>query len=310
TGGTTRTAPTGVGTLTPAPEPPPVGLPPMGTVLWSEDFSSPAGMNRLIKHISIGDNVVNGAAMQTFNGDHGHNCGGPTTGRSLVENYEVSTHFWYCAPGGDAAKGHFMTGINTEGYVIMAFAPAADNGTTARVFPATANQICWDQNITELGARKWTQLIVVNASRYAANGNRIDYVNPEFNDNGGTGSRAAVRLAGDDFLLNNLRNTAHFFNGQTKTYSDWNGLHNITDKATRYTICVRDNGNGTVTRTQARPGGVVAVSTGPGRFPAGPRVFILEDDSYNPMKAFQDGQQQVVTDPFTWHWDNIRVSSS
>jgi hypothetical protein len=99
--------------------------------------------------------------------------------------------------------------------------------------------------------------------------------------------------------------------GQTKTYSDWNGLHNITDKATRYTICVRDNGNGTVTRTQARPGGVVAVSTGPGRFPAGPRVFILEDDSYNPMKAYEDeGIPRNVPDPFTWHWDNIRISST
>ncbi|MDO9175405.1 MAG: hypothetical protein Q7V62_11425, partial [Actinomycetota bacterium] len=95
TGGPARTAPTGVGTLTPAPEPPPVGLPPMGTVLWSEDFSSPTGMNRLVKHISFGDNVVNGAPMQTFNGDHDHNCGSPATTRRLVENYQVSTHFWY-----------------------------------------------------------------------------------------------------------------------------------------------------------------------------------------------------------------------
>jgi len=266
-------------------------------------------MDRLIFDIAFGDNIANGAPMQHFNGDHDHACGSPDTTRPLVEDYQVSTHVWYCAPGGDPAKGHFMTGINTEGYVIIAFAPT-DDGTTAKVFPASANRICWDQNLTELGARKWTQLAVIGADRYAANGGRIDYINPEFNDNGGQGDRAAVRLAGDDFLLNNLRNTTHYFQGQTKVYDDWNGLHDLADKATRYTICVTDNGNGTVTRTQARPGGVLHSTTGPGRFPAGPRVFILEDDSYNPMKAFQDGQQQVVADPFTWHWDNVRISST
>lgn len=137
------------------------------------------------------------------------------------------------------------------------------------MFPATATQACWDQNITDLGARKWTQLVVISAARYKANGGGINYINPDFNDNGGD---ADIHLAGDDFLFNNLRNTVHYFNGQSPTFDDYLPLHGSTDKATRYTICVKDNGNGTVTRTQARPGGTVDSVTGPGRFPAGPRV--------------------------------------
>lgn len=112
------------------------------------------------------------------------------------------------------------------------------------MFPATATQACWDQNITDLGARKWTQLVVISAARYKANGGGINYINPDFNDNGGD---ADIHLAGDDFLFNNLRNTVHYFNGQSPTFDDYLPLHGSTDKATRYTICVKDNGNGTVT---------------------------------------------------------------
>jgi hypothetical protein len=198
--------------------------------------------------------------------------------------------------------------MDTEGYVNIAFSPKADSGETARVFPATATQVCWDQNLTDLGPRKWTQLVVISAARYQANGGRIDYINPDLN---GNGEAETPHLAGDDFLFSNGGNVVQYFNGQSKVFEDYsNPLWAVTDKATRYTICVKDNGNGTVTRSQARPGGVVATSTGPGRFPAGPRVFILQDDSYNPMKAFEDGGNvQHVTDPFTWHWDNIRIST-
>jgi hypothetical protein len=316
TDGPERVGPSGIGSVTPAPTPavppptppatPPASLPASGEVLWSESFSSASGLDRLVKVISFGENVSNGNEMQSFNGDHDHACGSPATTRALLEDYQISTHFWYCAPGGDAAKGHFMTGINTVGYVTMSFSPKADDGVSARVFPATATQACWDQNITDLGARKWTQLVVISAARYKANGGGINYINPDFNDNGGD---ADIHLAGDDFLFNNLRNTVHYFNGQSPTFDDYSSpLHGSTDKATRYTICVKDNGNGTVTRTQARPGGTVDSVTGPGRFPAGPRVFIIQDDSYNPMKAYES-DTQYVTDPFTWHWDNIRIST-
>lgn len=37
-------------------------------------------------------------------------------------------------------------------------------------------------------------------------------------------------------------------------------------------------------------------------------MFIIQDDSYNPMKAYEN-DTQYVTDPFTWHWDNIRIST-
>jgi len=267
-------------------------------------------MDRFVKRISVGDNVSNGNPMQSFNGDHDHSCGSPATTRPMVEDYQISTHFWYCAPGSDPAKGHMMTGLNTVGYVIMAFAPKADNGTSARVFPATTNQVCWDQNLTDLGTRKFTQLVVINADRYQANGNGINYVNPDFNTNGGA---EAIHTTDDDFIFVNLRNSVQYFNGQNRTFADYftDRYQGSTDKATRYTICVRDNNNGTVTRYQSRPGGAVSTITGPGRFPTGPRVFIIEDDSYNPMKSYTDeGIPQYVTDPFTWHWDNIRISAN
>jgi len=316
TGGPTRSAATGIGNVTAAPPAPsapssPTGsLPSAGNVLWSEDFSSAAGMDRFVKRISVGDNVSNGNPMQSFNGDHDHSCGSPATTRPMVEDYQISTHFWYCAPGSDPAKGHMMTGLNTVGYVIMAFAPKADNGTSARVFPATTNQVCWDQNLTDLGTRKFTQLVVINADRYQANGNGINYVNPDFNTNGGA---EAIHTTDDDFIFVNLRNSVQYFNGQNRTFADYftDRYQGSTDKATRYTICVRDNNNGTVTRYQSRPGGAVSTITGPGRFPTGPRVFIIEDDSYNPMKSYTDeGIPQYVTDPFTWHWDNIRISAN
>ena len=310
---TADTAATPDAVTIPAPEAPPatppVSLPASGEVLWSESFSSVSGLDRLVKNISFGDNIANGNEMQSFNGDHDHACGSPATTRALVEDYQISTHFWYCAPGGDAAKGHFMTGINTVGYVTMSFSPKADDGVSARVFPATATQACWDQNITDLGSRKWTQLMVISAARYQANGGGINYINPGFNNNGGD---AALHLAGDDFLFNNAGNSVQYFNGQTTTFDDYSftALPGSTDKATRYTICLKDNGNGTVTRTQARPGGTMDTTTGPGHFPAGPRVFIIQDDSYNPMKAYEsEGRTQYVTDPFTWHWDNIRIST-
>ena len=312
TGGPSRTPPPGAGGVTPPTTPPPGVVPPAGgslqprgTVLWAEDFSAGTSMSRLTMEIHTDGSWP----PKAFGGDHDHSCGSPTTHRPLNENYQLDTHFWHCAPGSDPAKGHFMTGMNTEGYVIVAFSPKDPVTGRAMIFPGTANQICWDQNLTDLGGRKWTQLAVVSDDTYLANNPtaaapKMAFRNPDFDDVAG---ETSLSIGDDGFLFNNLRNSVEFFTGTGDgVVVDEMGLPGITDKATRYETCVRDNLDGTVTRTQARPG-AVDVRTGPGRFPSGPRVFILEDDSYNAMKDY-DGPIPLSSNPYTWHWDNIEIS--
>lgn len=270
-------------------------------VLFFEAFSTEASLNRFVFDVHNDGTWP----LRSFGGDHDHNCGNPYTYRPLVEERDdvngQSEMIWWCAPAGPDS-GHFMTGMNTEGYTIIAFSPKGTDGS-ARVFPANANRICWDQNLTDLGGRKWTQLAVVSDDTFIANGRRLPYRNPDFSDVAG---ETTLSIGADGFLFNNLRNSTEFFKGDTGTVLDEFGLPRVTDKAARYRHCVRDNGNGTVTRTQTRPGGQVHTITGPGSFPAGPRVFILEDDTYNADKDY-DGPAQA--NPYTWHWDNIEISA-
>lgn len=262
-------------------------------------------MGRMLFDVHAGDNV--NFVPQHFNGDHNELCQSPLTTRPLTEDHTVGTHVWWCAPGDDPTKGHFMTGIDTTGYVIISFTPkAADGGPV--FFPQSANKICWDQNVTDLGGRKWTQLIVVSDDSFHAQGSNLAYLNPGNNDNFAPADPQARPLA-DDFSIKFLRGTAETFVGQTKTGDNFFiAANGITDKATRYRTCVRDNGEGTVTYTQARPGGTVS-ATLPGGFPAGPRAFLLGDDSYNVLKSYTEGAVQVVADPFSWHFDNLEVSA-
>jgi hypothetical protein len=274
--------------------------------LWWEDFRTAGSLDRLVKEVHAGD-PTNFVPTQ-FHGDHNQNCEGPTTGRALTEDHTVGTHFWWCAPGGDATKGHFMTGINTTGYVIISFAPKDDATGAAQVFPPSANRICWDQNLTDLGGRKWNQLMVISEATFLANGQTISYLNPGNPDNF-SATNPQARPSGDDFTIKFLKHSLETFRGQSKVYDNFFvALNGVTDKAARYRNCVTDNGNGTITRTQDRPGGTRSETTFPGAFPAGNRVFILGDDNYNVLKSYEEGAIQYVSDPFTWHWDNLEIS--
>jgi hypothetical protein len=52
----------------------------------------------------------------------------------------------------------------------------------------------------------------------------------------------------------------------------------------------------------------VLTRTGPGKFPAGPRVISFKDETYNQDKSCEaEGDCPAVADPFTWHWDNIVI---
>lgn len=276
---------------------------PTSGVLFSETFDSQASMARLGFQVHDGAGASLGKSenpIVPFLGDHDMGCGVPTTYRNLTNDLTVASAVWWCAPGGDAAKGHFMTGMNTQSYVSIAFTPLTATGQVV-IFPASTSKVCWDQNATDLGDRKWTQLAVISASRFTGN---LAIINPDFEVQFGQGAQP---LAGDDFMFFNLRNSVQFFNGSNPKVTDYDGVKGITDKAARYQVCIVDNHNGTVTRTTTIPGS--HPSTLPGRFPAGNKVVIFQDESYHPDKSLSEGAGPVVQPFYTFHWDNLLVTS-
>lgn len=286
-------------------------------VAYFNSFSTPGDMERLLF------DVHRGAADQPgvpFHGDHDTACGNPSTVRDINEGI-ASSLVWYCAPGG-ADTGHFMTGMDTDSYNIISFTPVNPAGGGV-VWPANVNRICWDQNLTHLGGRKWISVSVLADDTYAAGGGDLTYIVPEFVDNRGGGVRPAndpiARMIGtDDLMLMQLKNTPRIWQGPDTTPDDQDFGHLFeghTDKAGRYKTCLRDNGNGTVTRTQVRPtssgGTITDTVTLDGHFPAGPKVFIIHDDSYSPDKAFEEGDNRYgIIDAYTWHWDNLELAVS
>lgn len=195
---------------------------------------------------------------------------------------------WWCAPGGDPATGHLMTSLYTTGYGHVDFAPA-------RVFN-NVRRVCWDQNYTELGGRKWTQMVVVSETQYQANGGHLDYVLPELQNDVAVGG---VRLSGDTFMFRNLRGSTTTFVGQTVYDANFAGF-TTTDKATRYRTCITDLENGTV-----RIESVVGTRTQRGSFPNGPSRVIFQDVTYDAPK-----DPASTNSLATWHWDNIEVQAT
>jgi hypothetical protein len=90
------------------------------------------------------------------------------------------------------------------------------------------------------------------------------------------------------------------------SYNGGAGSAGLADKAARFQHCMVDNGNGTITLSQARPGGGVATSTVGGDLPNGRVRVVFQDDNYDPDKH---GGTSTAGDPrYTWHWDNIQIS--
>ena len=82
---------------------------------------------------------------------------------------------YWCAPGG-AGTGHLMTAFNTHGYSHLDFTPK-QTFTDVRT-------VCWDQNVTHLGNRKWTQVTIVPKAMHDAVAPRLDYTNPDLRIDG------------------------------------------------------------------------------------------------------------------------------
>ena len=70
-----------------------------------------------------------------------------------------------------------MTSVNTEGYVVAWFSPKE---TFTNV-----HQVCWDQNLTDLGGGKWTQVVFLTEAEMGEDSSDLGFTSPEFPDNGG-----------------------------------------------------------------------------------------------------------------------------
>lgn len=231
-----------------------------------------------------------------FSGDHDMSCGGPASQREIHAHPEIdgantdlekSELFWWCAPGGDAAKGHVMTGMgDIDGYSIIAFSP--DQMFT------DAERVCWDVNLTDLGPRKWTSVGVIPEKAYQDNDRRLDYVSPGTREIDET----VLDIPDGSFMYRNDDHAFRLFNPEEVLVDG--EQFSTSDKAYRYEHCLVDNGDGTVTMSQERDGGVVHRKTVDGSFPDEARVIFM-DDNYTPDK---DG----LPAGYTWHWDNIIVS--
>lgn len=226
--------------------------------------------------------------------------------------------FYPCLPGGNPASGHLMTSANTEGYVIAWFSPKG--------YFNDVRKVCFDNNLNYIGNGIWFQLEFLTpaeASRKPViDGVTYDvmdlgFTSPDFPNNGGVSTPQGTASAGVKFLVGGHDNAADarlllrsWVNGAFPGgASGVDAGPATTDKAPRYQICTTDNGNGTLTITNASPDGTVHTNTLVGAIPDGPVRVVLEHDEYNPDKH-HDGNGGVGTNEgegYTYHWDNVQV---
>ena len=286
---TIRPSTTSPATTVPVPAPTPTTVP-SGTQFF-EDFSSPAALNRFQFQVH---RDIQLPPPTEWHGDHAMSCGGPDETRVIDRDVVPDESIYFCAPKGPDS-GHFMTSMMTQGYAQIDFSPQ-------QVF-TNVSKICWDMNQTEMGGRKWVDVVVIKEATYQANGGKLFYALPGFD----------VSIAGggiffgdqDNFMLSMFEGSTETYNGQigypTGNRNDDDGF-TTTDKARRYRNCMTDNGNGTISFELERDSGV-ARRTLDGSFPDGPARVIFADATYDPFKG--DHPDPMHTN--TWHWDNITI---
>lgn len=241
------------------------------------------------------------SSVKQFPGSHNLACDPPPTNRTVIVGNHADL-FWYCAPGGPTT-GHVMTGLNTSGYAIFGFTPR-------RTF-TNVSSVCWDVSLADLGGGKWFNVALVNEATLESRPNlnptaaaelegpyRLDYVGPDFSDEGGPGDFNIQDLAGV-FGVKQFRGTISMYSGNS-FFAEWGDSWTAgTDQLTRYEHCFIDNGNGTVTLTQERATGVESF-TAAGSFPDGPVYVLFLDDNY-------DADKHGGTGLYTWHWDQVEI---
>jgi hypothetical protein len=296
------------------PEPPitvPSRPPPAG-VKFSEDFSTTAAFyNRFDRGWSGQDPAtwpVNAGPVLSWLGDHDMSCSDPNaTSRTIAIAPGAAGKegvFYPCLPGGDPAKGHVMTSVNTVGYNIIWFSP--------KQYFTNVTRVCWDQNLTDEGGGKWTQVVLVARADAERVDNDLGFVGPGFEDPNGpsTSSFPSPATGGAKMFRGGFevwRGVASG-DGNAGVTGEMSGGQTTADKAARFQHCMVDNNNGTITLTQARPNGTVATQTVSGDLPNGDVRVVFEDDTYNADKHFDDSLHAGPNHTYTWHWDNIQIT--
>jgi hypothetical protein len=243
-----------------------------------------------------------------FIGEHNMACMGPDTHREIHGGMAAGTFLdvsaselsWWCAPSGDPSKGHFMTALDTNDIATLSFTPKQTfNNVT---------QVCWDQNMNDLGEAKWVNVFVVPANDIAAHGGNFSYAAVSGLEFGGidrmppAGSFDFTWLRGSTFANKWGPNATH-----TETMNFWASTspHGMVpkgplDSAPRFRICLTSGGNMVINR----PDGTTDTRAIGTTFPSGAVKVIFQDASYSPTK------HNGYTDRLSWHWDNISVSTS
>ncbi len=273
-------------------------------VLFEEDFTGNQGLERFsygAYHRNLGYGVAgsnfvrwgdgNAGHGGSWTGDHDLNCGSPDTQRSFTtskNNPEYNNVAYNC-------RDHMMTSMgDVDNYSIVWFSP---NETLNDV-----KEISFNVNLTYQGRRQWFKVGLVSEERYNrmySGGSCLKSCQvPGFivSDIGASGVQHP--LQGNDILVATWGGGASGGDGggmkigDTKVgYSENSG----NDKATRFPVTLRDNGNGTVSFIV---NGVT--TTRSGSFPTGPARVVFYDHNYTPDK---DGRPIG----HTLHWDNIKV---
>lgn len=296
-----------------------------------EDFTDPASMGRFDTVTWARDNVL-GGGLDTgvgFDADHAvvaggndpDNCTNPFSARFLGRPtadtvlIQPTDHVYRCAPGDNPAAGHMMVAQgSTSGYDFSA-------AWTQQTFSG-ATEVSWDQNITNLGGRNWSEVKIVPASQW--NPVRPPCAHPNVPcwasaAAGGTGDGTVITAVDTGATImswHNIRPRVRTAAGEFKGSKAWQSgairqameaqWQASTSPVERFRHTLTDNGNGTITLsidTRTADYGVQNVATAVGSFPDEPFVVVFSTHDYSSSKGDESGY-----DGFTWHFDNIAVS--
>jgi hypothetical protein len=318
--------------VTPTTAPPTTGVttttttvPPRG-VLFAEDFTDDTIADFTQRFDWEVVDLDRGSA--SWQGHHNMACASPDTERTLrhgpISNTDPGPEFWLCGPTGPASD-HLMTSNGDDHkFGVTAFSPKPSFNRS------NAKRVCWDVNLTESpGKRLWWEVQLIPATA-VANAKTLAETGQLFF--GHDFERGTARLAwgvgfGGTFqsrvvpagslVVDFTGEMIHAWQGPSTTGSEqdmafapfppgqpWNDSQRFVtqDRAFRSHHCMTDNGNGTVTFSEQRPGQPDYVKTFTATFPNSYRVIFSAQN-------YDSGKDESLSSQ-TWHWDNILVSAS
>ena len=198
-----------------------------------------------------------GLTAQADHSEHGGAegaCGPPTETRTVELRVPDEQVYW-CGPKGPES-GHIMTATPFTGYGILTFSPKQSFTDISKV--------CWDQNLTFLDGRRWTNMLVVPEDVYQEHAPRLDYASPGFGPGFDVGA--------DNLDTPESARTVKVFMGSVFWFPSHDGaevannggvIFENDDRATRYTHCVEDLEDGNIRVTQKRPTATSSSTPGP-----------------------------------------------